>query len=139
MFRDIYQKDAFVFELSDTLKNRYKVLHPDNGEKLIIGTTAQEGKIGQRDRVYGVNNKIPTLTATDYKQPKQVIVDGLLRKVTPIEFERLQGLPDNYTECVSNTQRYKTTGNGWTVTVIKHIFNCLIRQARGEKTVIADK
>jgi len=138
MFRDIYQKDAFDFELSNTLKNRYKVLHPDNGEKLIIGTTAQEGKIGQRDRVYGLNNKIPTLTATDYKQPKQVIVDGLLRKVTPIEFERLQGLPDNYTECVSNTQRYKTTGNGWTVTVIKHILNCLIRQARGEKTVIAE-
>lgn len=139
MFRDIYQKDAIDFELSDTLKKRYKALHPDNGEKLIIGTTAQEGKIGQRDRVYGLNNKIPTLTATDYKQPKQVIVDGLLRKVTPIEFERLQGLPDNYTECVSNTQRYKTTGNGWTVTVIKHIFNCLIRQARGEKTVIVDQ
>lgn len=139
MFRDIYQKNAFDFELSDTLKQRYKVLHPDDGEKLIIGTTAQEGKIGQKDRVYGLNNKIPTLTATDYKQPKQVIVNGLLRKVTPVEFERLQGLPDNYTNCVSNTQRYKATGNGWTVTVIKHIFNCLIRQTRGGKTVTADK
>ena len=126
MFRDIYVKNAFEFELSDTLKQRYKQLHPDNGEKLIIGTTAIEGKIGQRDRIYGLNNKIPTLTATDYKQPKQVIVDGLLRKVTPIEFERLQGLPDNYTSILSNTQRYKTIGNGWTVDVIVHIFEQLL-------------
>jgi DNA-cytosine methyltransferase len=44
------------------------------------------------------------------------------RKLTPIECERLQTLPDNYTECVSNTQRYKTLGNGWTVDVISHIF-----------------
>ena len=125
VFRDIYQKDALAFELSDTLKNRFRQTADDDGSKLIIGTTALEGKIGQRDRVYGLNNKIPTLTATDYKQPKQVLVDGLLRKVTPIEFERLQGLPDNYTECLSNTQRYKTTGNGWTVDVIAHIFSFL--------------
>lgn len=61
-----------------------------------------------------------------------------LRKLTPLECERLQTLPDNYTACLSNTRRYQTIGNGWTVEVIKHIFNCLIRQARGEKTVIAE-
>jgi len=44
------------------------------------------------------------------------------RKLTPIECERLQTLPDNYTEGVSNTQRYKMLGNGWTVDVISHIF-----------------
>jgi site-specific DNA-cytosine methylase len=44
------------------------------------------------------------------------------RKLTPIECERLQTLPDNYTEGVSNTQRYKSLGNGWTVDVITHIF-----------------
>jgi len=43
------------------------------------------------------------------------------RKLTPIECERLQTLPDNYTEGVSNTQRYKGLGNGWTVDVIVHI------------------
>lgn len=43
------------------------------------------------------------------------------RKLTPIEFERLQTLPDNYTEGISKTQRYKTTGNGWTVDIIAHI------------------
>jgi site-specific DNA-cytosine methylase len=46
---------------------------------------------------------------------------GTYRKLTPIECERLQTVPDNYTQGVSNTQRYKMLGNGWTVDVIAHI------------------
>ena len=45
-----------------------------------------------------------------------------VRKLTPIECERLQTVPDNYTAHVSNTQRYKMLGNGFTVDVIAHIF-----------------
>jgi len=45
------------------------------------------------------------------------------RKLTPTECERLQTVPDGYTEGVSNTQRYRMLGNGWTVEVIKHIFS----------------
>jgi DNA-cytosine methyltransferase len=45
------------------------------------------------------------------------------RKLTPLECERLQTVPDDYTNHVSATQRYKMLGNGWTVEVIKHIFN----------------
>jgi site-specific DNA-cytosine methylase len=48
------------------------------------------------------------------------------RKLHPVECERLQTVPDNYTEGVSNTQRYKMLGNGWTVDVIAHIFKNLI-------------
>ena len=44
------------------------------------------------------------------------------RRYTPIECERLQTVPDNYTEGVSNSQKYKMLGNGWTVDVIAHIF-----------------
>ena len=52
------------------------------------------------------------------------VVDGYhYRKLTPIECERLQTVPDNYTDGVSNTQRYKMLGNGWTVDVIAHILN----------------
>ena len=49
--------------------------------------------------------------------------DGLVHRLTPIECERLQTLPDNYTDGVSNSQRYKMIGNGWTVDVIAHIFS----------------
>ena len=45
------------------------------------------------------------------------------RYITPLECERLQTLPDNYTKAVSNSQRYKALGNGWTVEVIVHILN----------------
>ena len=45
------------------------------------------------------------------------------RKLTPKECERLQTVPDNYTDCVSDTQRYKMLGNGWTVDVIAHILS----------------
>jgi len=45
----------------------------------------------------------------------------LWRKLTPLECERLQTVPDNYTNHVSNSQRYRMLGNGWTVDVIAHI------------------
>lgn len=56
---------------------------------------------------------------------KAWVYNKVIRKLTPIECERLQTLPDNYTEWVSNTQRYKALGNGRTVEVIAHIFKNL--------------
>ncbi len=56
-----------------------------------------------------------------------------IRRLTPIECERLQTLPDGYTENISRTQRYKCIGNGWTVDVIAHIFKGL---KDGENNVI---
>lgn len=46
------------------------------------------------------------------------------RRPTPVECERLQTVPDNYTNHVSETQRYRMLGNGWTVDVIAHILDC---------------
>jgi DNA (cytosine-5)-methyltransferase 3A len=48
-----------------------------------------------------------------------------IRRLTPLECERLQTVKDNYTNHVSDSQRYKMLGNGWTVDVIAHIFNYL--------------
>lgn len=60
-------------------------------------------------------------------QKDNYLTDGITyRKLTPIECERLQTLPDNYTAAVSNTQRYKCLGNGWTVDVIAHIFKSML-------------
>jgi DNA-cytosine methyltransferase len=52
-----------------------------------------------------------------------VYKDSRIRKLTPIECERLQTVKDNYTNYVSDSQRYKMLGNGWTVDVIRHILN----------------
>ncbi len=50
-------------------------------------------------------------------------IKPFMRRLTPIECERLQGLPDNYTQGVSTSQRYKMIGNGFTVPVIEHILS----------------
>ena len=66
------------------------------------------------------DNKSNCLTTV---QKDTVIVEGMTwRKLTPIECERLQTMPDDYTNHVSKTQRYKMIGNSWTVDVIAHIF-----------------
>ena len=93
------------------------------------GRIGQIGKGGQGGRIYSVNGKSVCLSANGggggaktglYKID---LPDGdyHIRKLTPIECERLQTFPDNYTAGISNTQRYKCLGNSWTVDVIAHI------------------
>ena len=75
-------------------------------------------------RVFNPQFKCHTLTAVcGGNQQKKVYIDGRARKLTPIEYERLQTLPDNYTQGVCDGARYKAIGNGWTVDVIAHILS----------------
>ena len=95
-------------------------------ERIRVG---QYGNGGQGRRIYSVRGKSVTLSANGGGQGAKTglykidLPDGdyIIRKLTPVEAERLQTLPDNYTEGISNTQRYKCIGNGWTVDVIAHI------------------
>ena len=90
------------------------------GEALNICPNFEQGR-----RVYSIDGKSPTLTTCQggNKEPKVAQEDSTWRKLTPLECERLQTVPDNYTNHVSNTQRYKMLGNGWTIEVIKHILS----------------
>ena len=78
-----------------------------------------------------LDEKSKPLLASYYKQPPHCPYipceqsESGYRMLSPIECERLQTLPDNYTEGISKTQRYKCIGNGWTVDVITHIFKGL--------------
>lgn len=73
-------------------------------------------------RVYNLNNKCGTLTCCrGGNLQKKVFQNGKCRKLTPLEYERLQTVPDNYTEGVSDSQRYNMLGNGWTIDVIAFI------------------
>lgn len=93
----------------------------------------QYGSGGQGQRIYSVRGKSVTLSANGGGQGAKTglykidLPDGdyIIRKLTPVEAERLQTLPDYYTEGISKTQRYKCIGNGWTVDVIAHILNGL--------------
>lgn len=112
----------------------YKGMGTNGMTNVVVRATVQ----ANAENTY--NGKSPTLTAsigvgggnvpllTDYETSskyKGKYIDKYerleYRKLTPIECERLQTLPDNWTDCVSNTQRYKMIGNGWTIDVIAHI------------------
>lgn len=75
-------------------------------------------------QVYSPEGKSPALTTMQGGQREPKISEDLItwRKLTVIECERLQTFPDNYTEGVSNTQRYKMLGNSWTVDMIVEFF-----------------
>lgn len=83
---------------------------------------------GMNGWVYGIIDKSPTLTTNKGEGIKISPREGYYRKLTPLECERLQTVPDQYTSSISNTQRYITLGNGWTVDVIAHIFQNLKSQ-----------
>ena len=77
-----------------------------------------------QNRVYDINGINPALT-TLWNGANLIKTEKNIRRLTPTECERLQTVPDNYTNHVSNTQRYKMLGNGWTVNVITYILSYL--------------
>ena len=93
-----------------------------------IGTI---GKGGQGERVYSIYGKSCTLTANGggrgAKTGLYLTDDMEVRKLLPIEAERLQCLPDNYTQGFTDNQRLKAINNGWTVDVISFILGFLPR------------
>ena len=90
----------------------------------LYDTTDSRPEIGQANRVYGGEGKTPPLQDWSPKVNDTITI----RRLTPIECERLQSLPDNYTKepKISDTQRYKALGNSFNCAVIKGIIKCLI-------------
>jgi site-specific DNA-cytosine methylase len=77
-------------------------------------------------RIYHIDGKHPTLTTLTGGGQRKTITDGSdLFYLTPEHCERLQTVPIGYTEGVSDRQRFRMLGNGWTVDVIAHIFRGL--------------
>ena len=113
-----------------------KIQHPIHLSNYDLGN-------GQAQKVYSVRGKSVTLVANGGGQGGKTglykinLPDGdyIIRKLTPVECERLQTVPDGYTEYgfdgnnnikISNSARYKALGNGWTVDVISYILKFLV-------------
>ncbi len=82
-----------------------------------------KGHKSQQDRAFYDDGKHGCLSTARADTKTGVIENGKIRRLTPVECERLQTVPDNYTSTVSDTQRYRMLGNGWTVDVIAYIFS----------------
>jgi DNA (cytosine-5)-methyltransferase 3A len=138
LLKDILQPDGEVDERmvvkgkSYCLTASYSHQTPtENGIKNSIErkhrTMVKVGHIGEKDsqtnRIYSAEGKAPTQCKGPGggALPTMIKEEERIRKLTPIECERLQGLPDNYTEGVATTNRYKCLGNAFNVDVVAHI------------------
>ena len=103
-----------------------------DGDVPIKAVSCADGKVYT---VYEVRDG--QITLKDKQYPIK-LADGyyLIRKLTPLECERLQTMPDGYTAAVSNSQRYKALGNGWTAEVIIHILNHALKDIPRDKELV---
>lgn len=105
---------------------KYEVVY--NGADKKVEATLMLNGHRQAKEVYNLNSKCNTLLCDGNggNLVKKVYQDGRVRKLLPLEYERLQTLPENYTNCVSDSARYTAIGNGWTVDVVAHILKHII-------------
>jgi DNA (cytosine-5)-methyltransferase 3A len=110
-------------------------IYSPNGKS--VGLSALGGGIGAKTGLYmiqtprgynkggnkALDGKTPTLSSSAWEHNNKLVENSIIRKLTPIECERLQGLPDGYTDGISNTQRYKCLGNAFNVDVVAHILS----------------
>ena len=121
VLRDILETNASNEYLAgENLQKKYKggnQLNPNykSQANTIHDTEGKSGTICAG--THGYANGYVVVETISVDEDKEVY----WRKLTPVECERLQTVPDNYTNHVSNTQRYKMLGNGWTIEVITHI------------------
>jgi len=98
----------------------YKINTPS---KNVIGTIEVSGHDILK-RIYNRNSKSATVTTCAGGNTQHKIMDlRRIRKLTPVEYERLQGLPTDYTKGISDSQRYKCCGNAFNVDVVAHILS----------------
>jgi site-specific DNA-cytosine methylase len=89
---------------------------------LVLGCDYRNDE-GFRFRENGKSGTLAARARNDESCGQLAKINTLIRRLTPLECERLQTVPDNYTNHVSDSQRYKMLGNGWTVDVISYIFS----------------
>lgn len=130
--KDIKQPNDKQIKLKYILQNNvdekyfYKRDFIFHGEDKKIIATLNVNAHDISKRVYNPNFKCGTLTKVQGGYQEKKVLDGnRVRKLTPIEYERLQTLPDDYTKGFKDSIRYSVIGDGWTVDVISHIFKGL--------------
>lgn len=110
------------FDKSITISTR---TIPSNNTHIVVGGDFRNDE-GFRWRENGKTGTLAARARNDESCGQLAKINSQIRRLTPIECERLQTVKDNYTNFVSDSQRYKMIGNGWTVDVIAHIFKYII-------------
>ena len=120
---DVLFKDIMVTDTSVKSFEKYKDTVRISEDGLCISwDSSGKGNYSQQNRARRVNQKWNTVPSSGNDKNNIYISEYKFRNINPVEAERLQTLPDNYTACLkSKVKRVEVCGNGWTVEVIKHI------------------
>ena len=121
LLRDIYIHDYSLIRHDDRILKT--AIETKNYVKYdLLG----KGHYSEPYRLYYLDGKSPTLPRCRTETKCNMLLDkndfSTYKIISPVEAERLQTLPDNYTDCVPKSRRFEAIGNGWTVDVIVHIF-----------------
>ena len=136
-----FDKSILIFEEKESVFEKTNRVYDENGIAPTLTSTSADERILVREvkviatqignsENYGnsINDKGKSFTLRK-SEPNGVILNSRIRRLTPIECERLQTVKDNYTNYVSDSQRYKMLGNGWTIDVISHIFSFIVQKS----------
>lgn len=130
VFNDILYLTEVPF---NDVKNfaKYKDTVRDNGI-VVSWDTSEKGNYSQQNRARRGNFKMNTLPSSGGDKNNVYLTGTWYRNIHPVEAERLQTLPDNYTNCIkSKTKRIELCGNGWTVDVISYILSFIPKERDG--------
>jgi len=129
-YSDRKQSEGCGFKFEPTIGNKKsKILTTKPGtrtdDNFIIDNTMPRSSTTGKGGTGHLNRNDGKTYCLDTGNTNAVEIKQSIRRLLPIECERLQTVKDNYTNHVSDSQRYKMLGNGWTVDVITHIFKYL--------------
>ncbi|MGI6125020.1 MAG: DNA (cytosine-5-)-methyltransferase, partial [Acetivibrionales bacterium] len=124
---DIEQPEDYGITFGDVREHGHPKDNMYYTDKAMDWIRKQEDRTGKKLRIIGDSDKMQMLEASMFKKYSAQRFFGIqdtygLRYITPLECERCMNVPDGYTDCISNTARYKALGNGWEVNTITHIF-----------------
>lgn len=131
-------KDKGILIKDIVYDDNYKVFTDERIENTKIATKkylrwdlSGKGYKSQQDRAYYKNGKVCTLPAANPSNKLNIVIDnGKYRRMHPIEAERAQTLPDNYTKGLSDGKRLSIIGDGWTVDIITHILSHINKEVK---------
>jgi DNA (cytosine-5)-methyltransferase 3A len=127
LLKDIYIPDDTLIKVDERI-----LKHAVKRNNYIQYDISGKGHSSTQDRLYFLNGKSPCVSKCRTETKHNMLIDendwSKYKIISPVEAERLQTLPDNYTDCVPKTARFEAIGNGWTVDVISYIFQGLKKE-----------
>lgn len=119
----------FTEETEERIKNSVFVNRFFNGVQILYN---QAGGARMGYSIFGVDGIAPTLTASSSRHYERYKIGNMYRRLTNVEYARLQGFPDNHCNAVSIYKQYKLYGNAVPHQIVQYVIEKLINEEKTE-------